>query len=195
MQQLTAYDALPAEDKKKQLAEMQKLFRDLRPPESCKNLTKILSEAFRLMTPCRRCGGEGTIKCNACEDGQASFVCNACQGWGGRDKNPCRYCKGAGGNCDRCGGKRWMFDRPCPACKERGRWKDACTKCQGSGKQDCPQCKEPWVEPKLENLVSSSPCWICGRSGFTFDRVLLPCASCHGLGRVMAEPVKSDKAR
>ncbi len=186
--ELAEFGALDVEGKKKALSEVAKTFRDLKAPDAYKNLSKFIAEVLKQLTPCRRCNGDGSTKCPTCEAGEANFVCNQCAGWGGRDRNPCRACRGAGGNCRTCDGKAFVFTYPCQSCNGRGRWKDECVKCKGSGKQDCTQCKAPWVEPKLSDLVQVSPCALCGGSGFPFDRVLSCCPACAGVGNVFKEP-------
>jgi hypothetical protein len=192
--QTLEYLALPVEEKKKQSNEMMKLFRDLRPPEPQKKLCKAVSEIFKLLQPCKRCGGEKAIDCALCEEGQATYRCEQCGGKGGSDALRCS-CGGSNDGCSYCGGKGFVVNNPCPACKARGVWKDKCTKCKGQGKVDCIQCKAPWSEPALENIVSSTPCGLCRETGFTFDRALSPCPDCHGVGKLLDETKKPLKPR
>jgi hypothetical protein len=176
---LSSFGGLEPADQRKEFPELQKAFREGRFPEPSRKLFRDIGEALK--TPCSRCKGEGKVKCASCEAGEASYVCQACKGWGGSDKIPCA-CRGAG-NCDRCGGKGFIWKFPCAVCKERGRWKDECLKCRGSGKIDCNQCKEPWKCPQVEDFLNPSPCSSCRQSGFAFERVLYPCADCFGLGQ------------
>jgi hypothetical protein len=185
-QRLQAFAELPIEEKRKDFAELTKLFRDLKPPAAQRSFCKLIADAFKSSAPCKRCTGEGLIDCASCVDGQAEFVCSACGALGGFGRIECYSCRGTGNNgqCTYCRGRGCTFGTPCRGCDQRGKWKDTCTKCKGAGKVDCVQCKAPWAEPKLDALFKLSSCPTCLQTGFGFDRILLLCPDCCGLGKI-----------
>lgn len=147
-----------------------KAFRKVRPPERFADVFKHVAAKLKEADPCRQCKGEGLVKCPSCVDGQATFMCNGCNGYGSKLV--------AGGR-----------PVPCRDCNQRGKWTDKCPKCAGKGKRECPRCSgKAWAPPPADRVAGHVPCGVCSESGLVLSPLAVPCRECMGLGRRPYKP-------
>jgi hypothetical protein len=147
-----------------------KAFRKVRPPERFADVFRHVAAKLKEADPCRQCKGEGLVKCPSCVDGQATFMCNGCNGYGSKLV--------AGGR-----------PVPCRDCNQRGKWTDKCPKCKGTGKRECPRCSgKAWAPPPADKVAGQLSCGVCSASGLVLSPLAVPCRECMGLGRKPYKP-------
>ena len=124
---------------------------------------------------CKRCGGEGHLHCDNCDNGHVT--CPRC---GGTGYNNCPSCGGTGSITYNAGnyadGSVKIKSKNCPVCDGKGIL--TCPVCHGQGGGICPVC----------GGVPDSDCPECNGNGFkecpkchgTGEK---ECSKCHGLGK------------
>ncbi len=161
-----------AQARKKGYDRPAKAFEAVAPPEpAAKDHVAALAKSVRNVGVCSTCSGEGKIRCNGCQGKKEVRIdCARCKGVGAVGLVPCGPCKGRG------------FDS-----------RKLCTKCK-DGYPECPACdKRPRTPPEMEDICMGTGCGACDGTGIIFQKALVPCRSCLGLGQKLtprADPSK-----
>lgn len=161
-----------AQHRKKGYDRPAKAFDAVAPPDpAAKDHMAALAKSVRNVGVCSTCSGEGKIRCNGCQGKkEVRFDCAKCKGVGAVNLVSCGPCKGRG------------FDK-------LGR----CTKCK-DGYPECHACdKRPRTPPEMEDICMGTGCGACDGTGILFQKALLPCRACLGLGQKLtprADPSK-----
>lgn len=103
--------------------------------------------------PCPDCGGQGSVQCTKCEDGEVESKCPKCK----EGKVKCATCKGTGKGacscngdpkCGLCGGTGKYFcddctsgNKTCPKCDGARKVVEKCPECKGSERAPCRACE------------------------------------------------------
>lgn len=148
-----------------------------------KNHVELLIRILESFTPCASCQDVRKVVCTPCDGrGKRSLYCLECGGRGSIEWDSSIAKTEKREKIDQ------MLGMPpgrsyCPSCINRDdakRQTKDCDFCGASGRVECQRCK--WIKVDFEAVGSMHDCTNCGKTGFLFERVKVPCPFCHGVG-------------